>query len=124
MPSLETLETFVSKVETKRHDLVIAEYYTEDASIQENQKDPRAGRAVLVAHEQAMLKNAKRVNSKCLRPYFVNGDEVVIRWRFEFLWKDGTRTLIEEMVHQTWEENKIKKEQFYYDPKQFNPVKG
>ncbi|MEM8895995.1 MAG: nuclear transport factor 2 family protein [Bacteroidota bacterium] len=123
MPTLKLIEDFVSSVETQPHDRVIADYYAEDASIQENQNLPRQGRDLLIKYERGMLDKAASVSSKCLRPYFVHGDEAVIRWKFVFTWKEGGQTTIEEIVHQVWEGDKIKREQFFYDPKQFVPVK-
>ncbi len=35
------------------------------------------------------------MSSKCVRPAFVNGDKVVIRWIFRFEWLDGTVTEME-----------------------------
>jgi hypothetical protein len=37
MPSPETLQRFIAKVESNKHDEAIAEFYTEDASMRENQ---------------------------------------------------------------------------------------
>ncbi len=124
MPGISTVNAFIKKVETERHDLVLAEYYTEDASIQENQDPPRMGRDTLIEYERQMLGKAEHVSSQCLRPFFVDGNEVMIRWKFQFLLKDGSHIIINEVVHQVWEGDKIRKEQFFYDPRQFVPVKA
>jgi hypothetical protein len=65
-----------------------------------------------------MARTAKVV-STCVRPVFLNGDHVVIRWIFEFTGKDGSTARIEELAYQRWEGEKIAQEQFFYDPKQF-----
>ncbi|WP_409416376.1 nuclear transport factor 2 family protein [Flavobacterium sp. PS2] len=122
MPKLETVEQFISMVEANEHDKAIERFYTEDASMQENQAEPRVGRDFLVANEKNVLLRVKSLVSKCIRPVFINGDFVVIQWYFKFEWKDGTSTEIEEMTLQNWEGELIKKEQFFYDPKQFIPV--
>lgn len=59
--------------------------------------------------------------SKCIRPYFVNGDFVIIHWYFKFIWKDGSVTEIEEITKQEWNGERIQKEQFFYVPKQRTP---
>ena len=118
MPTHETLERFVARVESNEHDKAIAEFYTEDASMQENQEEPRKGRDKLVAREQTVLARAKSVTSECVRPVFVNEDRVVIRWKFRFIWLDGTSTGMEELAYQQWEGNQIAEEQFFYDPAQ------
>ena len=118
MPTLETVERFVARVEENVHDLAIEEFYMEDASMQENQAGPRVGREALVANERVVLRRAKSVVSKCVRPVLVNGDHVVIRWTFEFIWRDGSRTFMEEVAWQRWEGERIAEETFFYDPAQ------
>jgi len=123
MPALATLERFIARVEQNAHVEAIQEFYTEDASMQENMAPPRQGRDALVAHEAAALARASSVRSTCVRPAFLNGDHVVIRWIFEFAWKDGSTGRIEELAYQRWEGERIAQEQFFYDPKQFVPRK-
>jgi hypothetical protein len=119
MPTADTLERFIARVESNAHVEAIQEFYTEAASMQENLAAPRVGRDVLVAHEAAALARAESVRSTCVRPAFLNGDHVVIRWIFEFTWKDGSTGRIEELAWQRWEGERIAQEQFFYDPKQF-----
>lgn len=122
MPSPDTLERFIARVEQNAHVEAIQEFYTENASMQENQAAPRVGRDTLVANEQKALARAEAVRSTCVRPVFVNGDRVVIRWVFEFTWKDGSTSRIEELAWQRWEGERIAQEQFFYDPRQFTPT--
>lgn len=119
MPTAETLERFIARVESNAHVEAIQEFYAPNASMQENMAPPRVGRDTLVAHEAAALARAKSVRSTCVRPVLVNGDHVVIRWIFEFTWKDDTVGRLEELAWQRWEGDKVVQEQFFYDPKQF-----
>src|SRR4051812_27452220 len=121
MPSHDTLERFIARVEANAHVEAIQEFYTEHASMQENNAPPRVGRDMLVAHEAAALARASSVRSQCVRPALVDGDTVVIRWIFEFTWKDGSTGRIEELAWQRWEGERIAQEQFFYDPRQFVP---
>lgn len=121
MPSLETVERFVARVEENVHDRAIEEFYTADASMRENQGVPRVGRDALVANERMVLARAKSVVSKCVRPVLVNGDHVAIRWTFEFVWRDGSRTFMEEVACQRWVGESIAEETFFYDPAQRVP---
>jgi hypothetical protein len=121
VPSPDTLERFIARVESNKHVEAIQEFYAENASMQENTAPPRVGRDTLVAHEAAALARASSVESTCVRPVFVNGDHVVVRWIFEFAWKDGSSGRIEELAYQRWEGERIAQEQFFYDPKQFVP---
>lgn len=121
MPSAETLEQFIALVERNAHVEAIETFYTPSASMQENQSAARLGRDNLMANERRVLAKAKTVTSACIRPVFVNGDRVVIRWVFRFEWPDGTVTRIEELAYQRWEGERVAEETFFYDPAQLVP---
>ena len=121
MPAPETLERFIARVEENAHVEAIEEFYTEGASMQENQSLPRVGRDAHVANERKVFARAKSLSSKCVRPVFLNGDRVVIRWIFRFEWLDGTITCMEEIACQRWEGERIAEETFFYDPAQRAP---
>jgi ketosteroid isomerase-like protein len=122
MPSRETLERFIARVEANAHAEACETFYAPDSTMQENQSPPRVGRDAHVAAERKVLARAKSVTSRCIRPYFVSGDHVVIRWDFEFVWKDDTVTRIRELAYQRWENELIAEETFFYDPAQLKPV--
>lgn len=121
MPTTETLERFIALVEQNAHDKACEEFYTEESSMQENQAPPRIGRDAHVANERKVLARAKSLTSTCVRPVFVSGDRVVIRWIFRFEWLDGTVTHMEELAYQRWEGERIAEETFFYDPAQRVP---
>jgi hypothetical protein len=121
MPSEATLERFIARVEGNAHAEAIEEFYAPDATMRENMKEPRRGRDHLVANERKVLAKARSVKSTCVRPVFVNGAIVVVRWIFEFDWLDGRRTRMEELAYQRWEGERIAEEQFFYDPGQLGP---
>lgn len=121
MPKIETLERFIARVEENAHEEAIEEFYTVNSSMQENQSPPRVGRDVHIANERNVLSRAASVSSKCVRPAFLNGDHVVIRWIFDFEWRDGTVTHMEEVACQRWEGERIAEETFFYDPAQRLP---
>jgi hypothetical protein len=120
-PTAETLERFIARVEQNAHAEAIEEFYTADASMQENQSAPRVGREAHLANERKVLARAKSVTSQCVRPIFVNGDKVVVRWIFRFEWLDGSVTRMEELACQRWEGERIAEETFFYDPAQRVP---
>ena len=121
MPTTDTLERFIARVESNAHVEAIEAFYTEHASMQENNAPPRVGREALMAHEARALARAASVGSACVRPVFVNGDHVVIRWIFEFTGHDGSVRRLEELAWQRWEGERIAQEQFFYDPAQSVP---
>lgn len=123
MPTAETLERFIARVEQNAHAEACEDFYNEDSSIQENQLAPRVGRDAHVSNERKVLARAKSLRSECVRPVFVNGDRAVIRWIFHFEWLDGTVTHMEELAYQRWEGERIAEETFFYDPAQRVPEK-
>jgi hypothetical protein len=123
VPSAATLEAFICAVEGGAHAQAILDYYTPDATMRENQSEPRRGRDLLVAHEEAVLARTAKVVSECVRPVFVNEDHVVIRWIFTFTGKDGVTRRMEELTWQRWEGERIAQEEFFYDPAQFGAAR-
>jgi hypothetical protein len=124
MPTPETLERFIHRVEEGAHAEACEEFYTENSSMQENQNPPRIGRAAHVANERKIMARAKSVTSTCVRPVFVAANRVVIRWIFRFVWQDDSIMQIEELAYQRWEGERIAEETFFYDPAQRAARKG
>jgi len=121
MPSAETLDRFVARVEGNAHVEAVEEFYTESSSVRENQGEPRVGRHLHIANEHRFLSRLKSLSSKCVRPIFVNGDFVVIRWNFRFEFHDGSRVAMDELTYQRWEGERIAEETFFFDPAQRVP---
>jgi SnoaL-like domain len=119
MPSSQTLEGFIARVESNAHVEAIEEFYTESATMRENLGKPRVGRATLMAQESATLSRVRSVQSRCVRPVLAHGDTVVVRWIFRFEGLDGRVRELEELAWQRWEGERIAEEQFFYDPAQF-----
>jgi hypothetical protein len=123
MPTAETLEKFIALVEQNAHVEAVEVFYAADSTMQENGGPPRVGRDAHVANERKVMARARSVSSQCVRPVFVNGDHVVIRWIFRFEWQDGSVTRMEELAYQRWASETIAQETFFYDPAQRVPVK-
>jgi ketosteroid isomerase-like protein len=118
MPTSADLERFVDLVVSGAHDRAIEEFYTVDATMQENLEEPRRGRDELVARERAVMASFRSITTSCERPIFVEGDRVVVRWIFEFERSDGKKIKMDELAYQRWDGAKIAEERFYYDPQQ------
>ena len=121
MPSAETLNRFVARVEANAHVEAVQEFYTENSSVRENQAEPRIGRDAHIANEHRFLSRLRSLTSKCVRPVFVNGDWVVIRWNFTFELHDGGFVVMDELTYQRWDGERIAEETFFFDPAQRVP---
>ena len=116
MPDRAIVEAFIATVVSGRHVEAIEDFYTEDASMQENHNPPRVGRDGLVAHEKAALARMKAIVTHPVERWLLDGDRVVINWRFDITAQDGVTRRMDELSIQDWVGDKIVREQFYYDP--------
>ncbi len=124
MPDKKVLDDFIAMVLSGSHDQAIADFYTEDCTMQENLGEVRRGRDMAVAREKATLSMFKEVRTTLVPPLFVAGDHVVLHWIFEFVRADGGVVRIEELAHQRWAGDKMAEERFYYDPVQMAAMRG
>ena len=102
MPSLETVESFVALVESGKTVEAMVRFYADDATMQENAAAPRTGKPALIKHEEEALASISSLRASCIRPLFVSGDFVVIRWVFEIQDTQGKTMRFEELAHQRW----------------------
>jgi len=118
VPSRERVNAFVAAVREGRYVEAIADFYAHDASMRENLGAPRVGRDALIANEKAMLSSVRSIVTRRASPVIVDGDRVVIGWEFEITTADGGTRRLDELALQTWRDERIVEEQFYYDPAQ------
>jgi len=118
MPSRDTVDRFVALVESGDYLGAIERFYVEDASMRENNDPPRAGRAVLMDGERAVMAAFKSITANRVGPVVVDGYQVGIRWCFTFAPFDGPAGRLEEIAWQRWRGEQIVEETFFYDPKQ------
>ena len=118
MPTRERVQAFVTAVEAGRYVEAIRDFYTEDATMQENLGVTREGRDALVAHEEAVLKGVKSIATRPGSTFAIDGDRVIVRWVFDIEDGQGRRHALDELAYQTWRGDRIASERFYYDPGQ------
>jgi ketosteroid isomerase-like protein len=124
MPSRERVLALVAMVEKAQFVEAIEEFYHPHASMQENQDPPRLGRELLIAEERATMARFQAMATHPVETLLIDGDQVVIRWRFEFTPPQGPPTVLEELALQRWEGERIVEERFFYDPRQTRPPKA
>ena len=121
MPSRERVAALIARVEAGRFVEAIEEFYTEDATMQENGAPQRVGRDKLVAHERGVMAAFKEIRTLPVERWLVDGDRAVINWVFEFTRPDGSRFRMDELALQRWRGDRVVEERFYYDPAQLSP---
>ena len=121
MPTRERVQAFVAMVEAGDYVEAIRQFYTDDATMQENLGTIRRGRDALAAHEEATLKSVGSITTRHGSTYAIDGDRVIVRWVFDIMRADGQKFTLDELAYQTWRGDRIAVERFYYDPAQRTP---
>jgi ketosteroid isomerase-like protein len=117
MPDRARVDAFLEAVVHGDHAEAIADFYHDDATMQENLAPPRVGRDALVAHEKAALARMKHMETLAPKAVLLDGDHVVINWVFIMTGPDGVRRQLEEISLQQWQGDRIATERFFYDSK-------
>jgi ketosteroid isomerase-like protein len=118
MPTRDRVQAFVSMVEAGRFVEAIREFYTEDATMQENLGEIRAGRDALAAAEEVVLRSVKSLTTRPGSTFAIDGDRVIVHWVFDIEPAQGKKYALDELAYQTWRGDHIATERFYYDPGQ------
>jgi hypothetical protein len=118
MPDRDVVLSFVAMVESGDYVGAIERFYTDGASMQENNDAPRVGRTTLMDGERHVMAAFKSITAKHVGLVLVDGDHVGIRWSFVFEPHEGPKRMLEEIAWQSWSGDRIVEETFFYDPKQ------
>lgn len=120
MPDRLVVSTFVALVESGKYIEALQRFYQDDAVVWENQQAPRIGLEALLENERRVLNAFDSVTGHAMA-VLVDGDEVAIHWRFEFV-RGALRMSLAEVAFQQWADGRIACERFYYDPAQLRPA--
>ena len=120
MPVKENVQKLISLAEQGRFMEAIQEFYAEDATMQENNAPPRVGLGVLLENERRFLASIKEIKSR-VESLVVDGNRAAINWVFEITSLKGQKSTLNEIAYQLWQDGKIIRERFYYDPAQLSP---
>ena len=121
MPSRDRVRSFVVLVVLVLFVEALEEFYHPHASMRDNQQEPRLGLARLIADEKATMARFETMKTDPVSDLLVDGDKVVIRWKFTFTPPQGPPMVMEEIALQRWEGERIAEERFFYDPRQTRP---
>lgn len=115
MPDRKRVEEFIAAVVGGNHVQAIADFYHEDASMQENGEPPRVGRDLLLEHERNALQRVQAIETKPVKTFLVDDDVVVVHWVFLATDRKGVKRRLEELALQRWRGDRIQEERFFYD---------
>ncbi len=91
-------------------------FYDENVVVQENMQPPRIGRLMSIDRQKRMNANVKEVHDFKIGAVLVDGDRSAIELQLEITTVDGYRIRIEEIGLQTWKNDRIIHERYFYDP--------
>ena len=117
MPSRKRVDEFIERMKNNESLELMDDFYTEDATAQENNAAPRVGLPALIAYEKMALDRSKFLGTAA-PDVVIDGDTVVIHWVFEIDGPFGVRWTFDELTLQHWRGDKIMRERFFYDPAQ------
>ena len=117
MSVAESVKKLISLVENGEFLDAIQQFYAEGASMQENNAPPRVGLPALLENERKFLTTVK-FNVSRAESFVVDGNRAAINWIFEFTDPKGQKRRLDEVAYQVWQDGKIIRERFYYDPAQ------
>lgn len=122
MPARERVEAFVALVEGACYVEALEQFYHPGATMQDNQQAPRVGLERLIADERATMARFAHMKTDPVTDLLIDGDKVMIRWRFTFTPAEGPAVIMEELTLQRWDGDRIAEERFFYDPRQTRPA--
>jgi hypothetical protein len=117
MSTQEHVKQLISMVVAGKFVEAIERFYSEGASMQENNGPPRVGLTALVENERHALTRMSQLHT-IAASQVVDGDRAAINWIFEFTDPRGNRRRLDEIAYQLWRGGKIVEERFFYDPAQ------
>jgi ketosteroid isomerase-like protein len=90
------------------------EYYADDVTMQENNGEPFAGKAVNREREVKFFSTVAQLHEIKLLASAVNGNVSFGEWLYDITFKDGNRYSLEQVAVRRWKNGKVAAERFYY----------
>ncbi len=118
MSTSESVKALIALVEEGEFLEAIAGFYAPEATMQENLGPLRVGLPALLENERQALARVERIRLERVGSVVVDGDHAAINWVFLITDAKGRKTRLDEVACQEWENGKIVRERFYYDPAQ------
>lgn len=115
MPNKTTVQALVDAISQGRILEAFEEFYADDVVMQENSHPATEGKAANRVREEEFVSKVGEVFENRALAVLVDGDQSALQWVIDFRNKDGVRIRINQVAIQTWKDEKIVAERFYYD---------
>lgn len=90
-------------------------FYADDVVMQENEEEPRQGKAACRKFEQEFLDSVEKLNGAKLLGSAVNGDTSYSEWEYDMTFKGDNRAKMTQVSARRWQNGKVVSERFYYN---------
>lgn len=91
-------------------------FYADDIVMQENQDEPRKGKAANRAYEEQFFGSIAEFHGAKLGGVAVSGDRSFSEWTFDCTFEGGVRMTNDQVTARTWKDGQVVFERFYYTP--------
>lgn len=115
MPDRKRVESLVQHTVEGRLIEALETFYHEDVVMQENNLPPRIGLAASIERQKMAKAAAMEIHEIKAASVLIDGDRAAIEWHAEWTLPNGTRVRVEEVALQTWKDDRIIHERFFYD---------
>ncbi|MCA9521112.1 MAG: nuclear transport factor 2 family protein [Myxococcales bacterium] len=92
------------------------EFYADEIVMQENSNPEVAGKAANRQREMEVYSAITEFRGATLLDTLVDGNRSASVWRFDYTHAQYGRMLFTQVALQTWENGKVVRERFFYDP--------
>lgn len=104
----------ISLVEEGKSLEAFDKFYHEDLVMQENDTEPRVGKAVNRKFEEWFIANVEAIREYRSTGYLVGSNVSAISWKVDIDHKEWGKVNMTEINLQEWKDGKIIKETFFY----------
>ncbi len=118
MSTSESVKALVALVKQGKYLEALERFYAPDSSMQENLSPARVGLPALLENEREVLARVPDIHLERVDSLVIDGDRVAINWVFAYTDARGRKFRLDEIAYQVWQNGKIVRERFYYDPAQ------
>ena len=91
------------------------QFYDDDVVMQENEKEPTAGKAANRQREIDFFSSLEAFHGAAVKASAAEGDVSFGEWEMDVTFKGGSRTTMHQVSVRRWKDGKIVHEKFYYD---------
>ncbi|HTV36882.1 MAG TPA: nuclear transport factor 2 family protein [Xanthobacteraceae bacterium] len=92
----------------------IDQYYADDVTMQENEQQPRVGKAACRAFEKDFISKIKAKRTFACDGYVISGNKAFIVYRVDIDHADWGTLNMSEVAIQEWSNGKVEHEKFVY----------